>query len=108
MSPAPVKPRKSFNPRRIAVLALVAIVLAGAAWLYFTHAAGISGISTKDMDWDADGTATHQEILQAFYAVGASKTREGQRECSAYYWRKDKQSIRVDCRTTMAPATEQK
>ncbi len=107
MSPVPVKSRKSFSPRRIAVLALTAIALSGVAWLYFTSAAGISGIPTKDMDWDADGKVTRQEILQSLYAVGVSKTSEGQRECSAYYWRKDKRSIRVDCRTTMAPAAKQ-
>ncbi|HEY5970589.1 MAG TPA: hypothetical protein VIT22_01220 [Pseudoxanthomonas sp.] len=106
MSPAPVKPRKPFGPRRIAVLALAAIALAVAGWLYFTHAAGISGMSTQDMDWDADGTVTHQEMLQSFHAVGVSKTREGRRECSAYYWRKDQRSIRVDCRTAMAPEKE--
>ena len=107
MSPAPVKSRKSFSPRRIAVLALTAIAFGGVAWLYFTNAAGISGIPTKDMDWDADGTVTRQEILQSFYAVGVSKTSEGQRECNVSYWRKDKRSLRVDCRTTMAPAAEE-
>ena len=96
--------RTRFSPRRKALLALVSIALAVVAWLSYIGAAGISGIATKDMDWDGDGTATRQEILQAFHAVAVTKTIEGQRECAAYYWRSDKRPIRVDCRTTMAPA----
>ena len=100
--------RRKFSARRKALLGLVAIALAAVAWLHFTGAAGISGIATRDMDWDGDGTVTQQEILQAFYAVGVSKTREGPRECSSYFWRSDKRSIRVDCRTTMAGAEDEK
>lgn len=102
MNSAP-RMRKTFSTRRKALLGLVAIALALVAWLHFTGAAGISGISTKDMDWNGDGSVTQQEILQAFHAVGVRKTREGQRECSSYYWRKDQRSIRVECRTTLAP-----
>ena len=96
--------RKRFATRRKALLGLVLIALAVVAWLSYIGAAGISGIPTKDMDWDGDGTVTRQEILQAFHAVVVTKTSEGQRECAAYYWRSDKRPIRVDCRTTMAPS----
>ena len=99
--------RKRFSPRRKALFALVAVALAVIGWLYYIGAAGISGIPTKDMDWDGDGTVTRQEIFQSFHAVVVTKTKEGQRECSAYQWRKDQQPIRVDCRTTMASATKE-
>ena len=100
--------RNRFSMRRKALLALMLVAVALVAWLGYIGAAGISGIATKDMDWDGDGTVTRQEILQAFHAVGVTKTSEGQRECAAYYWRSDKRPIRVDCRTTMAPkATEE-
>ena len=99
--------RKRFSPRRKALFALVAVALAVIGWLYYIGAAGISGIPTKDMDWDGDGTVTRQEIFQSFHAVVVTKTKEGQRECSAYQWRKSQQPIRVDCRTTMASATKE-
>ena len=99
--------RKRFSPRRKALFALVAVALAVIGWLYYIGAAGISGIPTQDMDWDGDGTVTRQEIFQSFHAVVVTQTKEGQRECSAYQWRKYHWLIRVDCRTTMAPATKE-
>ncbi len=108
MAAKPRHPRVRSSPRRKALLALVAIVLALVAWLQYSGAAGISGISTKDMDWNNDGTATQQEILQAFYAVSVTTTREGRRECKAFRWRKDDLGIRVDCRTEISPASTEK
>ncbi|SDQ52251.1 hypothetical protein [Pseudoxanthomonas sp. CF125] len=102
------KPRSRFSTRRKALLGLVVIALGVVGWLQYVGAAGISGIPTKDMDWNADGEVTQTEIMQAFYAVGVTKTSEGQRECSEYYWRQDKRGIRVDCRTTMAAEPEKK
>jgi hypothetical protein len=102
------KPRSRFSTRRKALLGLVAIALGVVGWLQYVGAAGISGIPTKEMDWNADGTVTQQEIMQSFYAVGVTKTSQGQRECSEYYWREGKRSIRVDCRTTMAAEPEKK
>ena len=100
------KPHSRFSTRRKALLGLVVIALGVVGWLQYIGAAGISGIPTKEMDWNADGTVTQQEIMQAFYAVGVTKTHEGQRECSEYYWRQDKRGIRVDCRTTMVTEAE--
>jgi hypothetical protein len=94
-----------FSTRRKALIGLVVIALGAIGWLQYIGAAGISGIRTKDMDWNADGTVSQQEIFEAFYAVSVKKTSEGQRECSSYYWRKDQSSIRVECRTVMAAAT---
>jgi hypothetical protein len=104
MNAKPAQARKLFSTRRKALLGLVVIALAVVGWLQYIGAAGISGIRTKDMDWNADGTVSQQEIFEAFYAVSVKKTSEGQRECSSYYWRKDQVSIRVECRTVMAPA----
>lgn len=100
------KPRSRFSTRRKALLGLVVIALAIVGWLQYIGAAGISGMQTKDMDWDANGTVTQQEIMQAFYAVGVRKTREGQRECSEYFWRDGARGIRVDCRTNLAPESD--
>jgi len=104
MNTKPAQARKLFSTRRKALLGLVLIALAVVGWLQYIGAAGISGIRTKDMDWNADGTVSQQEIFEAFYAVSVKKTSEGQRECSSYYWRKDQRSIRVECKTVMAAA----
>ena len=92
------------SPRRKALLALVALMLACVAWMHFTGAAGISGMETREMDWVGDGTVTQQEILQAFHAVSVKRTQEGARECRAYQWRRSGQPIRVDCVTEIAEA----
>lgn len=95
--------RPRFSARRRVLLTLIVLLLAAVAWLHFTGAAGISGMATKDMDWNNDGQATESEILQSFYAVTVKKTEEGQRQCSAYAWRSSGRSIRVDCRTVIKP-----
>lgn len=90
------------SSRRKALLALIVLMLAGVAWLHFTGAAGISGMETREMDWNGDGTVTQQEILQAFHAVSVTRTQEGARTCRAYQWRRDGRPIRVDCVTEVA------
>ncbi len=94
-----------FSARRKVLLTVVALLLATVAFLHFTGAAGISGIPSKDMDWNGDGVVSEEEILQAFYAVVVEKKTEGPRECRSYAWRSDRKPIRVDCRTTMAQPT---
>lgn len=100
--------RSRLTPRRKALLGFVALLLALVAYLHFTGAAGTSGIPSKDMDWNGDGTATEEEIFQSFYAVVVEKKVEGPRECRSYSWRSDHKPIRVDCRTTMAAPAEAK
>lgn len=102
MSTRPKNPRKRFSTRRKALLGIVLIALGVVGWLQYVGAAGISGMSMEDMDWDANGTVSRQEIFQAFHAVVVRKTEEGQRECNSYHWRADQRPIRVDCRTNMA------
>ena len=105
LTPAPGG-RPRFSARRRALLVLVVLLLAAVAWLHFTGAAGISGMATKDMDWNNDGQVTESEILQSFYAVTVKKTEEGPRQCSAYAWRGSGEAIRVDCRTVIKPETK--
>lgn len=94
------------STRRIALLALAALLLAAAGWMYFNSVAGLSGMPTSKMDWNADGTVTRQEMLAAYHAVGVEETVDGRRECSAYYWRRDRSSIRVDCSTRFDPVPD--
>ncbi|MBD8636429.1 MULTISPECIES: EF-hand domain-containing protein [unclassified Stenotrophomonas] len=91
--------RGKFTRRRKALLALVLLMLAYLAYAWFAGLAITKGVEQKDMDWNADGTVTRDEILQAFYAVGVSETKEGNRECRTFLWRKTGEQIRVDCRT---------
>jgi len=91
--------RGKFTRRRKALLALVLLMLAYLAYAWFAGIAITKGVEQKDMDWNADGTVTRDEILQAFYAVGISETKEGNRECRTFLWRKTGEQIRVDCRT---------
>ena len=91
--------RGKFTRRRKALLALVLLMLAYLAYAWFAGLAITKGVEQKDMDWNADGTVTRDEILQAFYAVGVSETKEGNRECRTFLWRNSGEQIRVDCRT---------
>ncbi|MEO6517439.1 MAG: EF-hand domain-containing protein [Pseudoxanthomonas sp.] len=90
-----------FSTRRMALLGLVLIALGVVGWLQYIGAAGISGMATKDMDWDQDVSVTQAEILQSFHSVSVKQSHEGRRECSSYYWRADQRLIRMDCRTSM-------
>ena len=73
MNAKPAQARKLFSTRRKAVLGLVVIALAVVGWLQYIGAAGISGIPTKDMDWNADGTVTQQEIFQSLPCGGGEE-----------------------------------
>lgn len=101
--PRPQTIRRRRWVRRRALLALGLLVLATAGWMYVNSVAGISGMPTSDMDWDGDGSVTRTEILQAWYAVAVKRTRDGSRTCSAYHWRGEATSLRVDCRTEFKP-----
>lgn len=74
--------------------------------MYFNSVAGITGMPTDEMDWNADGVVARSEILQAYHAVAVDSRREGARTCSTYYWRAGGESIRVDCRTEFDPTGE--
>jgi hypothetical protein len=91
--------RGKLTPRRKLLLGLLALLLLAIAWAGWTGMAVTHGIQTRDMDWDGDGTVSRTEIAQAFYAVAATRTREGQRECTTFRWYRSGETIRVDCRT---------
>ena len=98
--------KRGFSPRRRALLVIVLILLGVVVWMQVTGAAGISGIATKDMDWNDDGKVTEKEILQAFYAVTVDKSEQGARQCSTYKWRSSKQVIRMECKTVLGASKE--
>lgn len=96
--------RGRFTRRRKALLVLVLIIL---AWLGYAWYAGIAitqGIQQEDMDWNGDGTVSRSEVLQSFHAVGVEKQVQGNRHCSTFYWRDNREQIRVDCRTVFGEA----
>lgn len=95
--------RAGFSRRRRALLALVVIALLAVGWMGWIGAAGLSGISTRDMDWNGDGQVSRDEVIQAYYAVVASKTTEGNRTCTTFSWRGSGKQIRVECRTELHP-----
>lgn len=97
-------PRRRFSSRRKVLLGFVVLLLAAAAWLHFTGAAGTHGISSEDMDWNGDGTVTESEIAEAFYAVVVQQTVEGPRECNTFAWRSSGETIRMDCKTVFKAA----
>ncbi|MDR0183102.1 EF-hand domain-containing protein [Lysobacter arvi] len=100
--------RKSapFTARRMATLGFFVTLLIVVGWLHFTGAAATRGIERKDMDWNNDGNVTMREMLQSFYAVTVTTRTEGTRECRTFAFRGSDQSLRVDCRTVVQPASE--
>ncbi|MBD9367814.1 hypothetical protein [Xanthomonas sp. XNM01] len=91
--------RGRLTPRRKILLAALALALLALGWASWQGMAITRGVETKDMDWNADGTVSRTEILQAFYAVTAARERSGQRECTTFAWYRSGESIRVDCQT---------
>lgn len=92
------------TPRRKLLLGILALLLVAVAWAGWAGMAVTRGIETGDMDWNEDGTVTRTEIAQAFYAVTATRERDGARECTTFRWYRSGEAIRVDCRTVFAPA----
>jgi len=95
--------RAPFTARRMATLGFFVTLLIIVGWLHFTGAAATRGIERKDMDWNGDGNVTMREMLQSFYAVTVTTTKEGARECRTFAFRGSEQPLRVDCRTVVAP-----
>ena len=95
-----------FTARRMATLGFFVTLLIVVGWLHFTGAAATRGIESKDMDWNNDGNVTMREMLQSFYAVTVTTTTEGARECRTFAFRGSEQSLRVDCKTVVQPASK--
>ncbi|WP_372014790.1 hypothetical protein [Pseudoxanthomonas sp. 10H] len=96
--------RGKLTPRRKLLLVILAVLLLAVGWAGWAGMAVTRGIETRDMDWNEDGTVTRTEIAQAFYAVTATREREGQRECTTFRWYRSGEAIRVDCSTVFEPA----
>ncbi len=91
--------RGKLTPRRRILLAAIVLLLALLGLASWQGMAITRGVETRDMDWNADGTVSRGEILQAFYAVTATRERTGERECTTFTWYRSGESIRVDCQT---------
>ncbi|WP_422508976.1 EF-hand domain-containing protein [Stenotrophomonas sp. GZD-301] len=96
--------RGRFTRRRKALLILVLMVLGWLGYAWYANIAITRGIEQQDMDWDGDGSVSRTEVLQAFYAVGVDDTQEGNRHCRTFYWRGNREQIRVDCKTVFGEA----
>ena len=96
-----IRPR--FPLRRKILLGIVVALLALVAWLHYTGSAATHGITTQDMDWNADGTVTQGEIAQAIFSVVVEQKQDGNRECNTFAWRSGSGTIRMDCKTVFQP-----
>ncbi len=93
--------KNRFGFRRRLFVGLLIVIAAYVGYSSYVGMAFTAGIPNEDMDWNGDGVVGKDEILQSWYAVTVKKTKEGNRECSAFAWRGSGESIRVDCKTTM-------
>lgn len=87
-----------FSSTRRGLWALIGALLIVYAWLYFTHAAILTGIKPREMDWNNDGVATTREFFQSFYAVEANVKTDGPRTCTSFQWHGGA-TIKVECKT---------
>src|SRR3546814_3759312 len=84
--------------RRKLLFDMLALLVLYSGYAWYTGLAFTAGIETQDMDWNGDGRVSTQETLQSWYAVTVRTTKEGARECNAFYWRgqENGEPIRVD------------
>ena len=87
------------TPRRKLLLAILAVLLLTVGWAGWVGMAATRGIETGDMDWNEDGVVSSAEIAQSFYAVTATRERDGARECTTFRRYPGGEVIRVDCST---------
>jgi len=101
--------RSRFPLRRKILLGIVVGLLALVAWLHYTGSAATHGITTRDMDWNGDGTVTQGEIAQAVFTVVVEQKQDGNRQCNTFAWCNGSGTLRMDCKTVFqadAPAAE--
>lgn len=91
--------RSRFSPRRKALLAAVLLALVAMSALRLMGIAGFNGTQPREMDWNDDGVATGDEIVQGYTIIAIHETREGPRTCRHYARLRDRQApFRVECR----------
>lgn len=88
----------TFSSARKGLLGTIIGLLVVYAWLAITHAAVVSGMPVRGMDWNGDGAVSFREFAQAFYAVEAQQKVDGNRTCTTYAWHTG-EAIRVECKT---------
>ena len=94
-----MRARSRFSPRRKALLAAVLLALAAMFALRLMGIAGFNGTQPREMDWNDDGVASRDEILQGYTIIAIEETREGPRTCRHYSRLRDRQApFRVACR----------
>ena len=96
--------RPRFSPRRKALLGAVLLMLAVMLALRLMGVAGFNGTQPRQMDWNDDGVATREEIVQGYTIVGVRETSEGRRSCRHYARLGDRDNpFRVECRVELQP-----
>ena len=95
--------RARFSPRRKLLLAAMLLLFAAMLVLRLMGVAGFNGTEPRQMDWNDDGVATRDEIVQGYTVIGIHETREGQRTCRHYARLRERGTpFRVECRVEFA------
>ena len=91
--------RTRFSPRRKVLLVSVLLLMAAMVALRLMGIAGFNGTEPRAMDWNDDGVATREEIVQGYTIVAVRETRDGPRTCRHYARLRDREApFRVECR----------
>lgn len=69
--------------------------------LWFEKMAITQVTSLAELDWNGDRITSYREIAQAFYAVVARSSTQGNRQCREFYWRSTHVRIRIICQTVI-------
>ena len=92
-------PRSRFSPRRKALLVAVLLLMAAMLALRLMGVAGFNGTEPRAMDWNDDGVAAREEIVQGYTIIAVHETRDGPRTCRHYARLRDREApFRVECR----------
>lgn len=99
--------RARFSPRRKLLLAAMLLLFAAMLVLRLMGVAGFNGTEPRQMDWNDDGVATRDEIVQGYTVVAVSETREGPRTCRHYTRLRERGTpFRVECRVEFAASPD--
>ncbi len=99
--------RSRFSPRRKALLVAILLLMAAMLVLRLMGIAGFNGTQPRGMDWNDDGVATRDEILQGYTIIAVHETREGPRTCRHYARLRDREApFRVECRVEFGQAQD--
>ena len=88
-----------FSLRRRILLGVLVAVIALLGWATWSGVAITQGLEQQQMDWNADGITTGEEIWQAVHAVRVQNSAQDGRQCQTFLWWRSGEVIRVECRT---------